>query len=190
MNVLLVHGSMGSPYENWFPWLELELRKENVNCIVPTFPTPIGQDYATWKKLLDYYVDAKAITRDTILIGHSCGSVFLVHYLLESKIQVAGLICVSGYNNFISGNEFMDNLNNSFYIDNNSINVSEFANKVISYYGCDDPFIPQQYLSQFAKSVGGISIPISNAGHFNSQSGYNECKPVLDSVKDIISNHN
>ena len=25
MNIFLVHGSFGKPFENWFPWLEEEL---------------------------------------------------------------------------------------------------------------------------------------------------------------------
>lgn len=28
MNILLVHGSYGKPFENWFPWLEDELAKK------------------------------------------------------------------------------------------------------------------------------------------------------------------
>ena len=27
MNIFLVHGSFGKPFENWFPWLEEELSK-------------------------------------------------------------------------------------------------------------------------------------------------------------------
>ena len=30
MNVFLVHGTFGKPFENWFPWLEEELSKEKI----------------------------------------------------------------------------------------------------------------------------------------------------------------
>ena len=30
MNTIIVHGSYGKPFENWFPWLENELYKKNM----------------------------------------------------------------------------------------------------------------------------------------------------------------
>ena len=37
MNIFLVHGSFGKPFENWFPWLEEELSKRDIVCTIPTF---------------------------------------------------------------------------------------------------------------------------------------------------------
>lgn len=186
MNVFLVHGTFGKPFENWFPWLEEELTKERVNCIIPSFPTPEHQNYTDWERLMDYYCDIGIIDRETVLVGHSCGSIFLVHYMLSHKLRVKGLICVSGYNNFISGYDLMDKLNESFYIEASDLNVSTLAEKVFAFYGDNDPNIPQEYLNNFAVAIGGQVNCIANAGHFNASAGYLKCEIVLDAIKKCL----
>ncbi len=180
MNVLLVHGSIGKPFENWFPWLEKELSSKGVECIIPSFPTPKHQKYEVWSRLMDYYCDLNIVNGDTILIGHSCGAIFLAHYLLTHDIKVAGLICVSGYNNFISGYTFMDQLNESFYINMQEIDVTSKAGKVYSLFGDNDPNIPLSVLEDFARRIGGETICVPGAGHFNEAAGYIQCKVVLN----------
>lgn len=187
MNVLLVHGSFGKPFENWFPWLESELAKIDIPCIIPSFPTPNHQEYSDWERLMDYYYDMNVVNEDTVLIGHSCGSVFLVHYLLSHNIKVKGLICVSGYNNFVSGVEMMDQLNGSFYVEKAKICMNNYANSIFAFYGDDDPNIPQSYLMDFAKVLGGEIHCVSGAGHFNASAGYTECEMVLDAVKKCMN---
>lgn len=186
MNVFLVHGTFGKPFENWFPWLEGELSKESIECTIPTFPTPERQTYADWEKLMDYYFEVGAVNKDSILVGHSCGSIFLVHYLLTHNLKVKGLICVSGYNNFISGYEMMDVLNGSFYVDSDDINMTKYAEKVYAFYGDNDPNIPQEQLNGFASAIGGEIHCVANAGHFNASAGYLCCEVVLDAVKQCL----
>lgn len=185
-NIFLVHGSIGKPFENWFPWLERELSNNSIPCVIPSFPTPEHQTYDDWERLMDYYVDLGIVNHDTILVGHSCGSVFLVHYLLKKKIKVSAVICFSGYNNFISGYEFMDKLNESFYMNFTSIDISPYADKVFAYYGDDDPNIPQNFLSSFAINIGAQKIEcVKGAGHFNATAGYTECALAMETIMAI-----
>lgn len=183
MRVLLVHGSIGKPFENWFPWLEKELSVKGVECIIPSFPTPEHQNYQTWERLMDYYCDIDLVNEDTVLIGHSCGAIFLVHYLLTHDIKISGLICVSGYNNFVSGFTFMDELNKSFYINLPELNVASKAKQVVALYGDNDPNIPQKYLEDFARKIGGQIICVPGAGHFNEAAGYTECDIILNILR-------
>lgn len=183
MNIFLVHGTFGKPFENWFPWLENELDKKKIRCTVPSFPTPEHQNYEDWKRLMDYYCNIGIVNEETVLVGHSCGAVFLVHYLLSHKIYVKGLICVSGYNNFVSGYEMMDQLNSTFYVDTIDINMTKFARKVYAFYGDNDPNIPQEYLHDFAVAIGGKIQCIKDAGHFNASAGYLKCDLVLDAIE-------
>lgn len=38
-NYIIVHGSFGSPFGNWFPWLRKEIESRNLLCYTPDFPT-------------------------------------------------------------------------------------------------------------------------------------------------------
>ena len=182
MNIFLVHGTMGKPFENWFPWLESKLSEKKICCVIPSFPTPEHQNYSDWERLMDYYCELGVVNEETVLVGHSCGAIFLVHYILKHKLVVKGLICVSGYNNFISGFDMMDKLNESFYVNVGSIDVTSFVKKVICFYGDNDPNIPQEVLHEFAVNVSGEVHCVPNAGHFNASAGYHTCPVVLNAI--------
>ncbi len=97
---------------------------------------------------------------------------------------------MSGYNNFISGYTFMDELNKSFYVDTPNIDVSSKAKHIFAIYGDDDPNIPQSYLYEFANMIGGESVCVHGAGHFNEAAGYTQCDIVRDILKDIFEQSN
>lgn len=181
-NVFLVHGSMGNPFENWFPWLEKELTKQKVLCCIPTFPTPENQNFESWAKLIDYYCSVGIINEDTIFIGHSCGAVCVIRYLIERKVKVRAIITVSGYNQFYSGNEYMDGLNSSFYFDYENCDISVVTK--ISYAGDDDPFIPQEKLKEFSEKINSSYKLVNKAGHFNETAG---CLTFEDILHEILS---
>lgn len=186
MNVLLIHGSYGKPFENWFPWIEKRLEGNGVSCLIPTFPTPEHQNYSAWSELLDYYVEKGFITNETIVIGHSCGSAFLVKYFNEHNIPIKALITVAGYNHFYSNNH-MDELNGSFYFDESDLSTikSNIKNRV-SYYSDNDPFIPMEKLKEFAEQLESDSICIKNAGHFNASAGYTEFEDIFDKIVSLM----
>ena len=49
-NYILIHGSFGSPFVNWFPYLRKELESQEKIVYTPDFPTGVGyQTYKNWK---------------------------------------------------------------------------------------------------------------------------------------------
>ena len=66
-NYLIIHGSFGTPFVNWIPWLRTELEKDNLEVYTPDFPTGVGyQNYDNWSKLLKSYVESKILNENTI----------------------------------------------------------------------------------------------------------------------------
>lgn len=183
MNVILVHGSYGKPFENWFPWLESELSKKGISCYVPTFPTPEHQNYCDWGKLLDYYSNIGFINEDTILIGHSCGAICVTRYLCERNIRIRGLITVSGYNNYTGNDPHIDELNSSFYCEDEVIQkIQNLTSQRISYISTNDPFISQDALENFSRTIDSQLVVIEGAGHFNANAGYTEFHQILEYI--------
>jgi len=46
-DAIILHGTMGSPEGNWFPWLKSQLEND-YNVYVPQFPTPENQTKDNW----------------------------------------------------------------------------------------------------------------------------------------------
>lgn len=185
MNVIIVHGSFGKPFENWFPWLEKSLSDDGISCLVPSFPTPNKQNYDDWSELLKYYLSRGYLNSETLLIGHSCGAAFINKFILMNNINVKGTIAVSGYNNFYSGDKVMDGLNSSFYLPENRLcNIANFSQKRISYYSTNDPFVPFEILNIFAEVTKSKKVINSSGGHFNSNSGYDKFDELLKEIKE------
>jgi predicted alpha/beta hydrolase family esterase len=77
-NIIIIHGTMGSPDGNWFPWLKSQLEND-YNVYVPKFPTPDNQSKDEWLRVLN---DAcPKFDKDTILVGHSIGATLMMHVL-------------------------------------------------------------------------------------------------------------
>jgi len=72
-NYFIIHGSFGSPFVNWFNWLQdfIKTDKNAKEAYVPQFPIGVGyQNYNNWSKLLKYYLDLGLIDETTTIIGH------------------------------------------------------------------------------------------------------------------------
>ena len=57
-NYFIIHGSFGSPFSNWFPYLRKELEKRNLEVYTPDLPSGVGyQNYENWiyVKFLDTF---------------------------------------------------------------------------------------------------------------------------------------
>ena len=52
-NYFIIHGSFGSPFENWFPWLHDFIESDGKQVYVPDFPIGVGyQNYENSPELL------------------------------------------------------------------------------------------------------------------------------------------
>ena len=106
MNYLILHGSFGSPFGNWFPYLRSELEKKELIVYTPDMPTGMGyQNYDNWSRVMDGYVSADILNENTIIFAHSIAPVFICKYLVERNIKVKRLVLVCGFNNYLGINE-------------------------------------------------------------------------------------
>ena len=185
----ILHGTGGHQFENWFPWLWSKLESRGEKCFVPQFPAGEGQNYKQWKTILKGYYDAGLIDENTVFIGHSLGCVFATRFVVEMRIDVAGIVAVSGFNG--NGNvPEINALNESFLTTNRKLaKVSKFVKFFHCIYSDNDPYLPIELLEDFAKTVGAKVHQIEGAGHLNSSAGYNEFPfllELLDKIDTIV----
>ena len=178
-NYFIIHGSFGNPYSNWFSWLHDFIKKDGKQVYVPSFPIGVEyQNYENWSKLLKNYLDLGLINENTTIIGHSIAPVFISKFLIENKVKVKKLIFVCGFNNYFGINEEYDTVNKTMYIDNIE-EVKQYSDKIICFYSDNDPYVKYEEEKEFADKVATDQVFIPNAGHINSESGYDTFEEIV-----------
>lgn len=177
MRAIIIHGTKGSSQGNWYPWLASELQKLRVETIVPQMPTPENQTLDSWRKTFKEYCGE--ISRDDILIGHSCGAVLLLRLLEESAQSAAFTVLVSPPFGEIGVPEY-DALNSSFL--DKPFDWSEIISKTgrLAYLMADnDQYVPQEQLLEVASSLNVKPLIIKGGGHLNSETGFTTFPQLL-----------
>lgn len=178
-NYFIIHGSFGSPFGNWFPWLHDFISEDGKDVYVPQFPVGVGlQNYDNWSRLLEYYVELGLINDNTTIIAHSIGPVFVSKFLTENKLKVKKLIFVCGFNNYLGLNEEYDNVNESMYFDNLE-DVKKYADEIICFYSDNDPYVRYEVEKDFADKVASKQIVVKGGGHINAESGYDTFEEIV-----------
>lgn len=178
-NYFIIHGSFSSPYSNWFSWLQDFITSEGKQVYVPDFPIGVGyQNYENWSKLLKYYLDLGLINENTTIIAHSIAPVFVSKFLVEYKVKIKKLIAVCGFNNYLGINEEYDAVNRSMYFDNLE-EVKQYAKELICFYSNNDPYVKYEVEKEFVDRIATEQILMPNAGHINSESGYDTFEEIV-----------
>lgn len=182
-NVIIFHGTKGTPQSNWFPWLSAELLAKDYDVFMPHLPTPQNQDLETWMKISKRL----PIDENTILIGHSCGATFIPHLLSSLSSPISKAILVSPFTGTIGIDEY-DQLNASF-VDEcfeglNFPSMPQKAKEIMLFYGDNDPYVPSDQPLELAKQLNIKPICIKNGGHLNSESGYDNFPELLEVIDD------
>lgn len=178
-NYLLVHGSFGSPFSNWIPYLRKEIESKNLEVYTPDFPTGVGyQNYENWSKLLKTYVDVNIVNENTVIFAHSIAPIFICKFLTQNKIKVKRLVFICGFNNYLGIDKDYDTVNESMYFDN-LVDIKNYCNDIVCFYSDNDPYVRYESEKEFADTITKNQIMISSGGHLNSESGYTEFFDLL-----------
>ena len=176
MKAIIVHGSYGSPEENWFPWLKKELEKRGFEVFVPKFPTPEGQSLQNWLRDFEQY--KKHLGPETILIGHSLGSSFILR-ILESGGRAKAAFLVAGFTGKLGDRKF-DRINRTFTEPEfNWKKIMENCPSFTVFHSDNDPYVPLEKGKELAEKLGTEPVIMEGAGHFNAKAGYTKFPRLL-----------
>ena len=175
-NYVIIHCLGRSSDFYWYPWLKKQIEQRGYDCFVPDMPGTMPElkemSYQTWANVLNQVKDR--INEKTTVIGHSIGSVFLAHFLIENKIKVNKFIGVVSFNKPNTDNEHKDwdKINEGFFV-NNLEDLKQYAKERICFYSPTDIY-DFKILDDFANTVDAEKVIIEKAGHFTAVSGYGE----------------
>jgi hypothetical protein len=187
MNVVILHGTLGNPDSNWFPWLSSELEKLGVNTIRPKLPTPEDQNPENWIKVISEAVEnLGGPGKEIIFVAHSMSPLAVCHYLEKIRISVGGAFFVSPFYQMPDGIiEPYKTLNKPF-IDRKIdwTKVRKNCNNIVCFTGDNDPYIPLDIQKGFAKLCHAKEhLIISKGGHLNAEFGFTTFPLLLEKIK-------
>ncbi|MDD5625593.1 MAG: alpha/beta hydrolase [Patescibacteria group bacterium] len=183
-NVIIIHGTCGSPKGNWLPWLKSELEKIGYRVFVPKFPTPKNQSLKNWLKVFKKY--NRYLDKDSIVIGHSLGPSFLLSVLEKLNHPIKAAFFVAGFTGLIGRGDF-DKLNKTFTTQSfNWVKINKNCKKFFVINSNNDPYIPLEKGKMLAKNLNTKLIILKNAGHINKDSGYVKFDFLLNKIKKYL----
>ncbi len=180
-SAVIMHGTLGSPHGNWFPWLAQKLSERGYTVTVPQFPSPQGQSLESWLQTLhetDIQFDS-----NTLLIGHSLGATFLLHILESLPMPVMGTFLVATPLSFIGISEY-DSLNRTFLkTDFDWATITRNTPILEICHGSEDPYVPLSQAIELGKYLSKPVTVIPGAKHLSSEDGYYTFEWLDDRIK-------
>jgi predicted alpha/beta hydrolase family esterase len=181
-NFVIVHGTMGSPEENWFPWLRKKLETYGHKVIVPLFPTPDGQNFYAWLSVAQKALETLD-TINTVLIGHSTGASFVLRLAELSPTPYKAIFSICPFIRDLGIQDF-DSLNTSFV--HHAFkwqNIQHNAGNIFCFAGDNDPYVPLSYSQEIAIHCNTDLITVPNGGHLNAAAGFLEFPLLLEKIR-------
>lgn len=185
MKYLIMHGSYGSPEENWFRWLEKELVSLGHTVILEQFPSDnwddiikIGNDkrdsytaiqtLTSWGKYFVDHILPKIKDEEIGFIGHSIAPIFMLHMLDRYDFKLKQAVFVSPFFNIPDAPSVWQfyPVNKTFYNYNfNFDKIKSQISKSYVVYGDNDPYVPATEPPLFAEKLGAKIHVVPGGGH-------------------------
>ena len=188
MHYVILHGSFGSPEENWFRWLEKELLNQGHSVTLDQYPvedwdafTSKGraranaencvQTLETWEAAFVTKTLPKIQSKSTVVIGHSLAPLFMLHMITKYDLKLKGLIAVSPFFTIPEDPKLWQfwAVNKTFYKTNFDYHkLKSLVSDVHVVYGDDDPYVPQKEVLNFARALAAKTHVVPGGGHCGS----------------------
>lgn len=161
--------------KHWIPWAKKELGKLYIKTAAPLMPTPWAPDYEKYKKKFDKL----PVNKNTILIGHSCGCNFLVHWLGETKRSINKLILVAPW----KADEQIGKKEWPFYVFPIDKTIKNRVKEIIIFTSNTEYPAGKRGAAMFGQALDAQIISLKNHGHYVfSHMGTNEFPELIKAV--------
>ncbi|MBI2663303.1 leucine--tRNA ligase [Candidatus Woesearchaeota archaeon] len=153
-NFVLLHGFTGSPDANFFPWLKKELENKGCKVSVPRLPNSNNPDII---EQVNYVINNYSFNENTVLLGHSLGSVVALKVLEKLNKPIKKLVLAAGFcePKFKDKKRpFEERFNWKFDFEKIKNNIQS----VIILRARNDSAVPAERSDKIKEKIGGIII--------------------------------
>ena len=166
--------------KHWIPWLKRNLIALGMETETPLMPDPWEPSYQKFKTEFEKY----EVNENTILIGHSCGSAFLVRWLSETKREIFKLILVAPWKIPDKADEFRK----EFYTYPIDESIKSRVNEIMMFTADDEEDEGKESLKIFHQALGGAVIELKGYGHYTlGDMGTEEFPELLEKILILIT---
>lgn len=150
---LILHGTGGSPEENWFGWLKAELENQGYEVWVPLLP---NNDHPDTKTYDDFLLNSDWNFQNNLIIGHSSGSVEILSLLqaLPDDTIIDTAILVGSFEGDL-GRDDLKGMDKEFDLDK----IKSKATQFIVVHSDNDPYCPLDGAKSIASKLG-VSVTL------------------------------
>lgn len=180
--VIFIHGNgHASGNDHWFPWAKRELEAAGVEALTPDFPQP---ELAPMKVWLPYLENELKADENTVLVGHSSGTVAAMRFAETHKIL--GSVLVAAYYTDLGYEE--EKRSGYFDAPWSWEVIRQNQQWIIQYASLDDPWIPIAEARHVQKMLGTEYHEYTHEGHFGSNQGERlEFSELIEALKEKLS---
>jgi len=169
---LIIQGWYQKPDQHWYPWLKYQLEKKGYEVYVPDLPT-MRTDLPNMKKQLDFIEKNIGIDKDTLVFGHSLGTLLTMRLAEKHKYKKMFLIAGWDFNDLTAEHRL-------FW--KTIINHSRIKKNVKEIYcitSDNDPYFTAVTGEDMSKRLGGKFILKKGKGHFTEKYGVTKLPQIL-----------
>lgn len=177
--VYIIHGYDATPDNHWFRWLESELHKKGIKAYPLTMPNAKNPKAEEW--LNQMKKDIK-VNDQTIIVGHSLGTIATLNYLADTKQNVLGIVLVSGFYEPLS---WASQLNHFTEMYKQKATMPSVKHSVV-IAALDDYAVPHQLSDNLAQHLQAKYVRVAKGGHFLGREGFTSFPLVLDEIVQIF----
>lgn len=167
-NAIILHGWGNNSNDNWFPWLKTELEKRGWKVWIPDLPHTERPDVTNWDPFI---LKGWEINKDTVLIGHSAGSVEALSILSQINLKIEKAILVAGFTDELSGEVMEDELKGLFRKPFNWQKIKDNVGKIILVHSDDDPYVSLKHGEILKEKLNAEMIIKKSHKHFSVSTG-------------------
>ena len=160
MKAVIFHGWGSTSQDNWFSWLKDELEDNGFEVFVPNLPNTHNPIQEEWLKAA---LDLTDFDENTILIGHSLGTILIMRLLEKKKIKAAFL--VSSFDEDLG----IPEINNFFDQPFDYEKIK--SNKLYMLSSDNDPYIPLHIAERLSKNLSCKLTVFKGKEHLSNGTG-------------------
>lgn len=178
-NALILHGTEGNSEENWFPWLEKELKTKGYIVWTPNLPK---SDKPNIERYKDFVFPRWNFNEDSVIIGHSSGAVAALAFLQELPKETT-IHCVYSVAGFL-GNLDWDALDEIGSYPFRWDHVKQKSQRIVLFHSDDDPYVPLDHGKKLQNYLDAELIVMPGQKHFSASTDvrYTKFPELLEKI--------